>query len=76
MFLGHIVKKEGLENRSLTECIEGTRSRGKQRLEYLGSLSKWMIKQVPEREKEKMKELQLLSQRATKNRKLWRAMIT
>ena len=72
-FLGHIMRKEGLGNQCLTGCIKGTRSRGRQCLTYLGSLSKWTIEQVPEREKEKMKELQLL--RATNERKWWRAMI-
>ena len=40
MFLVHIIRKEGVENLSLTGCIEGTRSRGRKRLTYSGSLSK------------------------------------
>ena len=72
-FLEHIMRKERLENLTLTGRIEGKRSRGRQRLTYLGSLSKWMAAQLPERERGKVSEQALL--RTTKNRKLWRTMI-
>jgi len=37
-FLGHVVRKEGLENLVLTRKIEGNRYRGRQRKTFLGSL--------------------------------------
>ena len=41
-FLGHIMRKEGLENLILTGLIEGGRDRGEQRATYLTGLSEWM----------------------------------
>ena len=71
-FLGHVMRKEGLENLTLTGKINGTRSRGRPRLTYLKSLSKWMSEGIPARIEE-LKEQNLL--KATKNRELWRSMI-
>ncbi|MGX9987587.1 reverse transcriptase domain-containing protein [Soonwooa purpurea] len=42
-FLGHVMRKEGLENLILTGRIEGGRDRGKQRTTYLKGLSEWMM---------------------------------
>ena len=39
-FLGHIMRKEGLENLMLTGYIDGKRDKGRQRQTYLGSLSR------------------------------------
>ena len=41
-FLGHIMRKDGLENLILTGWIEGGRDRGKQHATYLNGLSEWM----------------------------------
>ncbi len=41
-FLGHIMRKEGLENLILTGRIEGKRDKGNQRVTFLAGLSKWM----------------------------------
>ena len=41
-FLGHAMRKEGLEEQILTGMIEGKRSRGRQRLKYIECLGKWM----------------------------------
>eukprot|EP00795_Rhopilema_esculentum_P009669 gene9669-biopygen2063 len=66
-------EKRNLENLTLTGRIEGKRSRGRQRLTYLGSLSKWMAAELPERERAKVSEQELM--RRTRDRKLWRTMI-
>ena len=38
-FLGHVMRKERLENLTLTGCIDGKKSRGRPRIKYLTSLS-------------------------------------
>ena len=50
-FLGHVMRKEGLENLVLTGKIEGSRGRGRPRETYMSSLCKWMREQLPEDEK-------------------------
>ena len=42
-FLGHVVRKGGLEELMLTRRVNRKGSRGKQRLTFLESLSKWFI---------------------------------
>ena len=71
-FLGHVMRKGNLENLTLTGRIEGTRSRGRQRIAYLKSASKWMAEGIPTRDSQ-MKEQSILQ--ATRNRELWRTMI-
>ena len=41
-FLIHVMRKEKLENLSLTGKINGKRSGGRQRLTYIASISRWM----------------------------------
>ncbi len=41
-FLGHVMRKEELENLSVTGKISGKRSRGRQKLTYIASISRWM----------------------------------
>ena len=41
-FLGHLLRKEGLENLSLTGKIEGKRGRGRKRILWMDSLKKWL----------------------------------
>ena len=41
-FLGHILRKEELEDMAITGNIEGKRARGRQRLTFISSLSHWM----------------------------------
>lgn len=65
-FLGHIIRKVGLENLILTGQIGSKRDRGKQRITYLASLSKWFVEQGLS---EITKKQTLL--RAKKERKLW-----
>ena len=43
-FLGHVLRKQELEDVALTGKIEGKRTRGKQRLTYISNLSQWMGK--------------------------------
>ena len=62
-FLGHIMRKEGLENLSITGKIDGRRSRGRQRLTYIGSISKWTNRT----------EQNIL--KATKDRRMWKSII-
>ena len=66
-------RKEGLEELMLTGRVNGKRSRGRQRLTYLESLSKRMTEQVDEREKSKVTKLKIL--RTAKDRELWKSMV-
>ena len=43
-FLGHIYRHKGLEHLTLTRKIEGKRSRGRQRITFVGSLNSWLSK--------------------------------
>ena len=63
-FLGHVLRKQELEDVALTGKIEGKRARGKQRLTYISSLSQWMEKS----------ERDIL--RSAKDRDLWKSMAT
>ena len=71
-FLGHIMRKGGLKNLAIRGRIDGTGSRGRPRLTYLESSSKWMAEGIAGRAGE-MKKQDLL--KATKDRKLWRTTI-
>ena len=73
-FLGHVTRKEGLEELMLTGCVNGKRSRGRQRLTYLQSLSNWTTEQVDERVKPEVPRLKIL--RTAKDRVLWKSMVT
>ena len=55
--------KEELENLSVAGKINGKRSRGRQRLTYIASISKWM----------KITEVDIL--KTTEDRKSWKSMI-
>ena len=72
-FLGHVTRKEGLEELMLTGRVNVKRSRGRQRLTYLESLSKWMTEQVDEKEKPEVARLKIL--RTAKDRELWKSMV-
>ena len=72
-FLGHVMRKEGLENLVLTGFIEGKRSRGRQRLMFLQSLNNWMVEQVAEKEKKNVNIQGMI--RTMKDRNLWKVMI-
>ena len=41
-FLGHVIRKDGLENLALTGKIEGKRGRGRKRMLWMTSLTKCM----------------------------------
>lgn len=64
-FLGHIMRKEGLETSTLTRHIEG-----KVQVIYLTSLSKWMV----EKQGRGLAKAEMLL-RSTRDGKLWRAMV-
>lgn len=70
---GTLMRIGCLKNLTLTRHIEGKRSRGKQQVMYLTSSSKWIVKQIPQRQKGIIKEQILLI--ASKNKKLWWTMI-
>ena len=61
-FLGHVLRKEELEDVAITGKIEGKRARGRQRLTFISSLSHWM----------KISEKEII--RTAKYRELWRTM--
>ena len=41
-FLGHIIRKDGLENLVMTGRIEGRRSRGRRRVIWMSSVKGWL----------------------------------
>ena len=72
-FLGHIMRKSGLEELILTGSVDGKRSSRRQIEKYFTNLSSWVAEQVPRKEKDKAKEINLL--RTAKDRSLWKSMI-
>ena len=72
-FLGHITRKEGIEELMLTGPVNGKQSRGRQGWTYYESLSKWMTEQVDERGKSEVARLKIL--RTAKDRELWKSMV-
>ena len=40
-FLGHVMRRKGIENLSLTGRVEGKRARGRQRMTYLSNIKEW-----------------------------------
>ena len=61
-FLGHIMRKHGLENIVVTGKIEGERSRGRPRLNFMKSLSQLL----------KISEVEIIER--TRNREEWKTM--
>ena len=72
-FLGHIMRKEGLENLTLTGEVHGNRSCGRQRETYMSSLGGWIKVQL--KNEREVKDIVLTTLAATRDRVLWRAMI-
>ena len=73
-FLGHTMRKEGLENLTLTGQTEGKRSQGWQRLTYFKGLNNWVAEQMKQGDRPLgMTKSRIL--RTTRDRKLWRIMI-
>ena len=67
-YLGHVLRKEELEDLALTGQIEGRRSRGRQRLLWMNSQAGWVQENGTT-----IKETELIQM--TKNRELWQSMI-
>ena len=67
-FLGHIIRKDGLENLAMTGKIEGKRSRGRRRVTWMSSVKGWLQERGV-----KHQEVELIER--TRNRKLWHDMI-
>ena len=41
-FWGHVMRRKGIENLSLTGKVEGKRARGRQRMTYLSTIKEWI----------------------------------
>ena len=67
-FLGHMVRKDGLENLALTGKIAGKRSRGRRRVMWMSSLDEWLAVNGV-----KQQGVHLLKK--ARSRKLWQNMI-
>ena len=67
-FLGHVIRKDGLENLALTGKIEGKRSRGRKRMLWMTSLNAWIAERGI-----RQQEVELIQK--ARNRELWHAMI-
>ena len=65
-FLGHAMRRGGMENLALTGMIEGRRGRGRPRVKYLDSLVKMTNGRMTT-------AVQLI--RATSDRQEWRSMV-
>ena len=63
-FLGHIIRKDGLENLAMTGRIEGKRSRSRRRVTWMSSVKGWLQERGV-----KHQEVELIER--TRNRKLW-----
>ena len=72
-FLEHIIRKNELKELILTGSVDGKESRGRQKKKYLTTLNRWVAEQLPRREKDKAKEINLI--RTTKDRGMWKFMI-
>ena len=67
-FMGHITRKEGLENLALTGKIVGRRSRGRRRILWMHSLQKLL-------EERGVKEMGVVLIQKARSRGLWNSMI-
>ncbi|XP_071959530.1 uncharacterized protein [Antedon mediterranea] len=67
-FMGHVLRKGGLENLALPGKIEGRRSRGRKRVTWLASIAEWIRNRG-----ENTKEVELLNMAI--DRELWHNMI-
>ena len=63
-FVGHIIRKDGLENLAMTGKIEGKRSRGRRRVTWISNVKGWLQDRGV-----KHQEVGLIER--TWNRKLW-----
>ena len=45
-FLGHVMRRHGLENLAVTGKVDGRRGRGRQRLKYLDSLCSALVARI------------------------------
>ena len=70
-FLGHILRKDGMENLRMTGFVSGKRSRGRQCIASLDSFRKWMNGKVLEQ------NLTLAKlPKTARDRQEWKTMIT
>ena len=67
-FLGHLMKKDGLENLALTGKIEGKRSRGRKWSLWMANLNEWIGERGV-----KYQEVALFEKAG--DRELWKSMI-
>ena len=67
-FLGHLMRKDGLENLALTGKIEGKRSRGRKWSLWMANLNEWIGERAV-----KYQEVALFEK--ARDRELWKSMI-
>ena len=67
-FLGHVMRKGGLENLALTGKIEGKRSRGRRRVLWMASLKMWLTEKGVHHQETELLEI-------ARSRELWHNMI-
>ena len=67
-FLGHIIRRDGLENLAVTGRIEGKKSGGRRRVTWMSSVKGWLQERGVKHQKVELIE-------RTRNRKLWHDMI-
>ena len=67
-FLGHLMRKDGLENLALTGKIEGRGSRGRQWSLWMANVNEWIGEKGV-----KYQEMALLEK--ARDRELWKSMI-
>ena len=68
-FLGHLMRKDCLENLALTGKIEGKRSRGRKQSLWMANLNEWIGERGV-----KYQEVALFEK--ARDRELWKSMIT
>ena len=67
-FLGHLIRKDGLENLTLTGMIEGKRNRGRKQSLWMANLKEWIGERGV-----KYQEVALFEK--ARDRELWKSMI-
>ena len=66
-FLGHTLRKDGMENLCITGFVEGKRGRGRQSITSLDSLTKWMNGKFPEQNLTSAKLLKIARDRSVED---------
>ena len=62
-FLGHVIRKDGLENMALTGKLEGKRGRGRKRVLWVTSLNAWIAERGIRHQKVELRKWHLERER-------------